>query len=143
MRILGIDHGDVRIGLALSDESGLIARPLLVVEHTARETDAETVARLAAEKGARLIVIGLPTDAEGEPGHQARKVMRWAEALGRATPIRIELWDESFTSVEADRLLSARRRGEPGEPGEPREPNDAYAAAVMLQSYLDAHHPVE
>ena len=135
MRILGIDHGEVRIGLALSDETGLIARPLMVVEHVARESDAETVARLAAEKGARLIVIGLPTDAEGEPGHQARKVLRWAEALGRATPIKIELWDESFTSVEADSLMSAHRRGEP------REPNDAYAAAVMLQSYLDAHPP--
>ena len=138
MRILGIDHGEVRIGLAVSDESGLIARPLMVVEHVAREADAETVARLAAEKGARLIVIGLPTDAGGEPGHQARKVLRWAEALGRATPIKIELWDESFTSVEADSLMSAHRRGEPREP---REPNDAYAAAVMLQSYLDAHHP--
>lgn len=129
MRILGIDHGDVRIGLALSDESGLIARPLQIVKHVSREADAETIARLAAEKEAKRIVVGLPTDEEGEIGHQARKVKRWAEALQKATAIPIVFWDESFSSVDADSAAPKRQR---------REANDAGAAAVMLQSYLDA-----
>ena len=130
MRILGIDHGDVRIGLALSDEGGLIASPLQIIKHVARATDAETVARIATEKEAKLIVIGLPTDEEGEIGFQARKVKRWAEALSHATPITIEFWDESFSSVEADAATPNRKKG---------EANDAHAAAILLQNYLDAH----
>lgn len=129
MHILGVDHGDVRIGLALSDESGTVARPLQIVKHVSRETDAETIARIAAEKNAKLIVVGLPTDSEGGVGHQARKVQRWVEALKQATAIPVEFWDESFSSQEAE-SLSHRKRG---------EPNDAQAAAVMLQNYLDAH----
>ncbi|MBM4424533.1 MAG: Holliday junction resolvase RuvX [Chloroflexi bacterium] len=129
MRVLGIDHGNVRIGLALSDESGAVARPLQIVKHVSREADAETVARIAAEKEAKLIVIGLPTDSDGNIGHQARKVQRWAEALKQATAIPIELWDETFSSQEAD-TLPAHKRG---------EPNDALAAALILQSYLDSH----
>lgn len=132
MRILGIDHGDVRLGLALSDESGLIARPLQIIKHVARATDAETVAQIATEKEAKLIVIGLPTDDNGEIGFQARKVKRWAEALSQATPVKIEFWDESFSSVEADSLIAQTKK---------TDSNDAHAAAVMLQSYLDAHRP--
>ena len=132
MRILGIDHGDVRIGLALSDESGLIARPLQIVKHVSRETDAETIARIAREKEVKRIVVGLPTDEEGEIGHQAHKVKRWAEALKEAAAIPIEFWDESFSSVDADTTAPKRKR---------REANDDHAAAVMLQSYLDAHRP--
>ncbi|MBI4316379.1 MAG: Holliday junction resolvase RuvX [Chloroflexi bacterium] len=135
MRILGIDHGDARIGLALSDETGTIATPLQIVRHTARAADARTVARLAAEHGAERIVVGLPTDSEGQIGPQARKVQRWAEALAEATGIAIEFWDESFTSEEVAALRRARharakRRG---------EPLDAEAAALILQNYLDAH----
>jgi putative Holliday junction resolvase len=130
VRILGIDHGDVRIGLALSDEGGLIARPLQILKHGAPDTDAETVARIATEKEAGLIVIGLPTDEEGEIGFQARKVKRWAEALSQATPIKIDFWDESFSSVEADTARPKRKKG---------EANDAHAAAILLQNYLDAH----
>jgi putative Holliday junction resolvase len=137
MRTLGIDHGDIRIGLALSDEGGLIARPLQVINHIARQADAQTIARIAADKAARLIVVGLPTDSEGDVGPQARKVMRWAEALAEATPIKIYFWDESFSSVEADGLAREHKAG-----GR-REANDAIAAAVMLQSYLDAHRPAE
>jgi len=130
MRILGIDHGDARIGLALSDEGGLIARPLQIIKHIARATDAQTIARIVTEKEVKLIVIGLPTDEEGEVGHQARKVKRWAEALSQATSVKLDFWDESFSSIEADSVTPNRKRG---------EANDAHAAAIMLQSYLDAH----
>jgi putative holliday junction resolvase len=132
MRILGIDHGDVRIGLALSDAANLIARPLQVLKHVARTADAQTVARIAVEKKAELIIIGLPVDDEGEVGPQARKVKRWADGLSLVTEIQIEFWDESYSSAEADALTPSRNRD---------EPNDARAAAVMLQNYLDSHRP--
>jgi putative Holliday junction resolvase len=131
-RTLGIDHGESRIGLALSDESGLIARPLQIIRHTARAADAELIAKLAAEKEVKLIIIGLPLDAEGRVGHQARKVQRWAAALKLATAIPIEFWDESFSSVEAERLPAAAHRA---------GPSDDRAAAILLQNYLDAHRP--
>jgi putative Holliday junction resolvase len=130
MRILGIDHGDVRIGLALSDESNLIARPLQVLKHVARDADAQSVARIALEKKAQLIVVGLPVDDEGQVGYQARKVKRWVEGLSHLLEIQIEFWDESFSSAEADALTPSRHRD---------EANDARAAAVMLQNYLDSH----
>jgi putative Holliday junction resolvase len=129
MRILSIDHGDSRIGLALSDETGLIARPLQIVKHTSRRSDAETIAAIAVEQRVERIVIGLPTDDDGRVGHQARKVQRWADALRSATKIRIEFWDESFSSKDAAGTGKKKRRG---------EPDDARAAAVILQGYLDA-----
>ena len=131
MRCLGIDHGEARIGLAISDESGTVARPLQILKHVARETDAATIARLATEQEVKLIVVGLPTDEEGEIGHQARKVKRWAEALRAVTSTPIEFWDESFSSQEADSAPPKRR--------EANRANDDRAAAGMLQSYLDAH----
>lgn len=130
MRILAVDHGGARIGIALSDATGAIARPLQIIAHTARQAEAEAVARIAAEHGAEKIVVGLPTDGSGQIGHQARKVQRWAEALRAATSLPVEFWDESFSSAEANRLPTRRKR---------REPADAQAAAFILQSYLDSH----
>ena len=134
MHILGIDHGDVRIGLALSDETGTIAKPLQIIKHTARAADAAAVADIAARHGVKRIVIGLPTDDDGQIGHQGCKVQRWAEALRAATTIPIEFWDESLSSVEAEESRQAKR-------GRRGQPIDAEAAAFMLQSYLDAHRP--
>jgi putative Holliday junction resolvase len=133
LRYLGVDHGDVRIGLALSDESGLLARPLQIIRHVAREADAEAVAKIAKDKEAQKIIVGLPTDEDGGIGPQARKVQRWAEALQAATDLPIEFWDESFSSLEADAAPNQKRG----------HPNDDRAAAVMLQSYLDAHRRSE
>ncbi len=127
MRILAIDHGDVRIGLALSDERGMIARPLQIIKHTAKKEDAETIARIAIENNVEKIVIGLPLDDEGKIGHQANKVQRWADTLREATTILIEFWDESFTSEQAETLK--RKRG---------EAVDDKAAAFILQNYLDS-----
>ncbi|MBI5350875.1 MAG: Holliday junction resolvase RuvX [Chloroflexi bacterium] len=130
MRILAIDHGDARIGLAVSDEGGMIARPLQILKHTAKKEDAEKIARIALENNVEKIVIGLPLDDEGKIGHQANKVKRWAEALKEATTIPIEFWDESFTSEQAETLK--RKRG---------EAVDDKAAAFILQNYLDAKLP--
>ncbi|MBI5080869.1 MAG: Holliday junction resolvase RuvX [Chloroflexi bacterium] len=107
---MAIDHGDARIGLAVSDKGGMIARPLQILKHTAKKEDAEKIARIALENNVEKIVIGLPLDDEGKIGHQANKVKRWAEALKEATTIPIEFWDESFTSEQAETLK--RKRGD-------------------------------
>ena len=131
MRILAIDHGDVRIGLAISDEGGMIARPLQIIKHTAKKEDAEKIARIAIENNVEKIVIGLPTDSEGKIGHQANKVKRWAEALKEVTTIPIEFWDESFSSEQVEEMR--RLRG-----GKKVEAIDDRAAAFILQNYLDS-----
>lgn len=128
MRILAIDHGEVRIGLALSDEGGLVARPLQIIKHISKAEDAKKIVALAQTHGVEKIVIGLPTDSEGGLSHQARKVQRWAEALQAATELPLEFWDETFTSQQAERLK--HKRG---------EAMDDKAAAFILQNYLDAH----
>jgi len=127
VRVLAIDHGDARIGLAISDEGGMIARPLQIIKHTAKNVDAKKIAHIAQENNVEKIVIGLPTDSEGKIGHQANKVKRWAEALKEATTIPIEFWDESFSSEQAETLK--RKHG---------EAVDDKAAAFILQNYLEA-----
>ena len=128
MKILSIDPGDKRIGVAVSDSGGRLARPLTVLEHTSRERDAEAVTALAASHQAAMILVGYPGDASEPPGPQARKVLRFVEALRRNTQVTIQLWDESLTTVEAQGYREKARR---------RETLDAVAAAVLLQSFLD------
>jgi putative Holliday junction resolvase len=140
LRILGIDHGEARIGLAISDEGERVARPLQILAHSSRAADAEAIVRLATEHNVGKIVIGLPTDDEGDGrpiariGPQTRKVQRWAEALKAATTIPIEFWDESLSSAEARESRGQKKHKR-------RRPLDAEAAAFILQSYLDAHRP--
>ena len=125
-RILAVDPGDARIGLAVSDPTGLLARPLLVLEHSSREEDARRIAQEADSLEASAIIIGLPLDQEGKVGPQARKSLRLAEALREKTDLPVRTWDESGTTMQAleshgqDELLDAR------------------AAAFLLQDYLDA-----
>jgi len=129
LRILSIDPGDKRIGVAVSDSGGRLARPLTVLEHTSRERDAQAVAALAASHQAEMILVGYPGEAGEPPGPQARKVLRFVEALRRNTPVTIQLWDESLTTVEAQSYREKARR---------REALDAVAAAILLQSFLEA-----
>ena len=133
MRILSIDHGDKKIGLAICDESETVARPLKVLIHKSRADDAGAVAEIARAEGAEKIVIGLPRDDDGAEGHQARKVRRWAEALGEVCQLPIDFWDESYSTAEASSIQRAS-----GKRRKKSEPDDAIAAAVILQSYLDA-----
>ncbi len=129
MRILSIDPGDKRIGVAVSDSGGRVARPLTVLQHTSRERDAQAVAALAASLQAETILVGYPGEVGETPGPQARKVLRFVDALRRNTPVTIQLWDESLTTVEAQGYRE-KARG--------REALDAVAAAVLLQGFLDA-----
>lgn len=135
MRILAIDHGEKRIGLALSDPSGTIASPLTVIRHVSRAIDAAQVAALAAEHEAGRIVVGQSFDEDGRPNLAGRRAARFAEALRRQTDLPVELWDEAFstqTAREARLQMGVSRKKRAGH-------LDEVAATVILQSYLDAH----
>lgn len=134
MRILAVDHGEKRIGLALSDPTGTIASPLKVIEHISRPIDAAQVAELAAQHGAELIVIGQSFDEEGRPNLAGRRAARFAEALKTQIQIPIVMWDESFSTQDARaaRLeIGASRKKRAGH-------LDELAATLILQSYLEA-----
>ena len=101
MRILAVDHGEKRIGLALSDATATIASPLTVIEHTARAMDAAQVAALAAEHKAVLILVGQSFDEEGRPNPAGRSAARFAEALRLQTAVPVEMWDEFLSTQDA------------------------------------------
>lgn len=134
MRILALDHGTVRIGVALSDEMKMFAQPL---EYIPAEPFTEVVARvktLIREKEVELIVVGLPRNMDGSYGPAAQRVREFVIALKEAVPMPIRTWDERLTSVTANRLLSEGNvRGQ-----DRKEKVDKVAAAVLLQSYLDS-----
>ncbi len=128
-RVLAIDPGEVRLGVAISDPTGLIARPLMVIRHTSRQMDAHKIAETAAEHAAERIVVGVPLDQDGQFGPQARRAQRLVEALKLETDLPVEAWDESGSTLTA---ISLTHRG---------ADLDARAAAVILQEYLDARRP--
>lgn len=135
MRILAVDPGDQRIGLAISDPTGTIANPLTVLKHVQRQVDAATIAALAEEHQAGLIVVGQQIDEEGLPTPQGRKAQRLAEAIRQQTSLPVVLWDESGSTQAARQarlaLRAARRR---------RQGHlDDLAATYILQTYLDSH----
>ncbi len=135
MRILAVDHGEKRIGLAVSDLTGTIANPLKVIEHVSRMIDAAQVAELAAQNQIELIVIGQSFDEEGRPNLAGRRAARFAETLKTQTQIPVVMWDESFSTQDA-----RAARIELGVPRRKRGGHlDALAAAMILQSYLDQH----
>ena len=134
MRILALDHGTVRIGLAVSDEMKLFAQPL---DYLPAEPFAEFVQQLKVivkEKEVDLIVVGMPRNMDGSYGPAAQRVREFVIALKEAIPMPIRTWDERLTSVTANRLLTEGNvRGE-----KRKEKVDKVAAAVLLQSYLDS-----
>ena len=138
MRILAVDHGEKRIGLALSDPTATIASPFKVIEHASRVMDAAQVANLAAENEVALIVIGQSYDEEGNPNLAGRRAAKFAEALKEQTQIPIVLWDESFSTQDA-----RATRIEMGVSRKERSGHmDELAAVMILKSYLDANKPM-
>lgn len=134
-RLLAVDPGDKRIGLALSDPTATIGRPLSVLKHISRIVDAGIIAEIARENGVTLIIIGQALDGEGLEGPAAHKSTRLAEAIRVQTDTPVVLWDESGTTQSARQTLiemgvtRTKRRGH----------QDALAAALILKSYMDAH----
>lgn len=136
MRVLALDVGDRRIGVAVSDPTGLIARPLRVLERRSKKEDFAVLASLVSEYGVQRVVVGRPLTPRGRVGQQARRVEGYAQALAEVLPVPVELWDERYTTVAAEEILRETRK-----PSARREKRDvdAVAAAVLLQDYLSAH----
>jgi len=134
VRSLGVDLGEKRIGLALSDEDGIIASPLGTVMRTGDRAAVREIVRVVAEREVGEVVIGLPLRLEGTEGPAAVGARKFAERLGAEVAVPIRLWDERMTTALAERAMiegGARR-------SERREKIDRVAAAILLQSYLDS-----
>jgi len=135
MRILAVDHGEKRIGLALSDPTGTLASPLTVIKHVSRLMDAAQVANLANENEAGLVVIGQSFDEEGQPNLAGRRAAKFAEALKEQTQIPVELFDESFSTQDARSAVIEMGFSRKKRAGH----HDSLAAVMILWSYLEAH----
>jgi putative Holliday junction resolvase len=137
MRWLAVDPGDKYIGVAVSDATGLIARPLVTLRHSSYAESAARIVALAAEHNVTGVIVGLPLAEEGEVGPQARKAGRLAEAIRARTTLTVLLHDESLSSRTAQALKRAARGKK--RPAARAASDHAAAAAVILQDYLDAH----
>lgn len=124
MKVLALDYGSARTGVAVSDPTGTLARPLGVVERAATQDGLAELGRLAREEEAELIVVGLPLTLRGERGEQAAETERFVEALRRAVEVPVELYDERFTTDLAQQTAGSA-------------PEDALAAAHLLSTYLE------
>ena len=136
MRILGIDYGSKRIGLAISDETGTVALPLEYLEAGSYDAVCREIVRIATERGAGRIVVGVPVRMDTTSSPQTESTLEFLAALRRTTTLPVDRWDERLTSVQAERALlegnvSRRKR---------KEHIDKLAAQLMLQSYLDARN---
>jgi putative Holliday junction resolvase len=136
MRILAVDPGSKNIGVAISDPTGTIANPLTILKHVSREIDAGVINRLAAEHGAERIIVGQSLDENGVPTFEGRQATRLAAEIRTQTKLQVALWDESFSTREAQaarRKIGSIRKKRTGH-------LDDLAATVILQSYLDSQH---
>ena len=134
MRILGLDMGTRRIGVALSDALGLTAQPLTVLVRTTTSEDLAAVEAMVAHHHVDAVVVGLPLTLRGQRGPQAQRVMAFAEALRRRLSVPIHLVDERLTTVEGTRVLiemGTRRRVR-------RQTIDRVAAQLILQQFLES-----
>lgn len=133
MRILCIDPGDKRIGLAISDPTGTLARPLDIIRHTRRQDDAARIAQIALENEVEKILVGMATREDGKPNFTGRKALRLAAAIRDESEIEVEMVDETRSTRDA--VLSRKKRGMSNQASHGH--HDSEAAAVVLQSYLD------
>ena len=134
MRILGLDIGDRRIGVAISDPGEILASPLTTITREDDQKAIDAIIQLVDQHDVQQIVIGMPYSLDGSIGGQANKVMDFAEKFSKCTRAKIEIWDERLSTVAAERLLReagtkrARKKAQ----------RDSAAAAFILQGYLDS-----
>ena len=134
MRILSLDIGKKRIGIALSDALGLTAQPLETLHRKAESADFQQIKNVAQDMNVTEIVVGLPLNMNGTVGPQAKDAYDFVEKLKKELEIPIKLWDERLTTLEANRILieadiSRKKR---------KKVDDKLAAQLILQSYLDS-----
>ncbi|HTZ99867.1 MAG TPA: Holliday junction resolvase RuvX [Candidatus Aquilonibacter sp.] len=132
-RILALDYGRKRIGLAVSDELQLTAQPLKTLMRKNRADDIRRLREISREQSASRIVVGYPVHVTGEAGTMAEEAARFAARLRKELGIEVELLDERLTSWEAGQTLAATGRGRE------RAPIDDVAAAILLREYLERH----
>ncbi|MBK8046644.1 MAG: Holliday junction resolvase RuvX [Anaerolineales bacterium] len=139
-KLLALDVGMVRIGIAVCDGLQLTVRPLSILQRRSRNEDFATLAQIVTEQEIKAVICGLPLNMDGSEGQQAQTIRKWAFRLAQAlrallgTPVPVIFWDERLTTYFARELMAGRER--------PKEDDDL-AAAVILQSYLDAQQAGE
>ena len=134
MRVLAIDHGTKRMGIAISDPSGMIAQPLEFIPAEPFAPFLERLKELILEKEVDMILVGMPRNMDGSYGPAAAKVQEFVAVLKETIAIPIKTWDERLTSAQANRMLvqaDVRRKDR-------KEKVDKAAAAILLQSFLDS-----
>ncbi len=132
MKIMAVDYGDARTGVALSDATGSIVGRALVVPSYNADKALAALCALAAREGAAEVVVGLPRSIDGHEGERAALCRSFAERLRAQSGLPVELWDERFTTVDAHRILTENRRF-----GKKRKESvDAVAASLILEGYL-------
>ena len=134
MRILALDVGKKRIGMAISDALGITAQPLETFNRKNKYADFEQITKIAGDMNVSKIVVGLPLNMNGTAGNQAKKIYNFVEGLKESLKIPVQLWDERLSTIEANRVLlqadvSRRKR---------KKLDDKIAAQLILQSYLNA-----
>ncbi len=133
-RLLALDIGEVRIGVAACDELGILATPVTVLRRSGTPAaDFAVIVKVAAQQRVTGVLVGLPLDSQGNTGPQARRVRRYAGKLMAALALPIAFWDESYSTVDASGLLRA---------GRSRTGVDAAAAAVILGDFLEARRRI-
>jgi putative Holliday junction resolvase len=133
MRIMGFDVGSRTIGVAISDESGMIAQGLKTIRRKSREEDLEEIATIITQFNIGKIVVGLPINMDGTIGKQAEMIFQWIKTLKEKFSLPVETWDERLSTVEASKVLleadlSRKKR---------KKVIDKLAAVLILQGYLD------
>lgn len=134
---MGIDHGEARIGIALSDPLGLFARPHSIVVRGAGADEFAALKMIIKQSEVTRIIVGLPTTSTGGIGTQGAIVIRWVRRLAKIINLPILLWDESYSSADALAIQHASGRRKVKDDRK-RKPLDDVAAAAILQDYLDA-----
>ncbi len=133
-RILALDLGKRRIGLAVSDELGITAQGLETLQRKNMRTDLAILSRLIEEKGVRLVLVGNPINMGGQEGRQSAWAREFAAALAERAGVEVKLWDERLTSVEAGRVL----RSSGASIAKRAQAVDRLSAVILLQSYMDS-----
>lgn len=136
-RVLGLDIGDVRIGVAISDPLGILASPLTIISRQETGADVQAIVEIAEKNGVERIIVGLPVSMDGSIGVQAEKVRDFIKELGARTAIPIESRDERLSTVSAKRMIQDARKTDRN------TRYDAAAAALVLQGYLDEAASIE
>ena len=134
MRVLGIDHGDRKIGLAISDRLGFTAQPLEIYRRKTEKEDEEYFKTLVAEYGVTEVIVGLPLRMDGSSGTRAEKTREFARWLERILNLPVQFWDERLTTKQANKILSQQKISVKAK----KDIEDVVSAVIILSTYLES-----